>query len=109
MQGLACGSGEVDEQVGALGWGEGDLLCFNGSGEQALIAADLDEGLVIVRDRLKKRLLATLTDAEAVEARFDLEVGADFSVDEDAVGVELGDPGVFGIAGRWGSRAGRRW
>ena len=38
-------------------------------------------------------------EAEAVEARLDLEEGADFAVDEDAVGAELGDPGVFGVAG----------
>ena len=38
-------------------------------------------------------------EPKAVEARLDLEEGADLAVDEDAVGGELGDPGVVGIAG----------
>ncbi len=38
-------------------------------------------------------------DAEAVEARLDFEVGADLAVDEDGVGVELGDPGAVGVGG----------
>jgi hypothetical protein len=38
-------------------------------------------------------------DAEAVEAWLDFEEGADLAVDEDAVGGELGDTEVFGVAG----------
>ncbi len=45
MEALAGGVGEVDEQVGALGGGEVEAGERDGGGEQALVGADLVEGL----------------------------------------------------------------
>jgi len=100
MQGLACGSGEIEEQISAFGGGETDTPDFDGSGEQTLIAADLDERLVIGKIQVEEAAVRYVDDAEAIEARLGLEEWANFAVDEDAVGVELRHPRVLGIVRR---------
>ncbi len=99
MKSFTGGFAEVDEDVGALGWCQGEELLLHRCWEEALIAADLNQGLVIVEGEAEEAAVGRVEDAEAVEARFDLEVGAYLSVDEDAVGSEFGDPGMFGISG----------
>jgi hypothetical protein len=99
VDGLAGGVGEVDEKVGALGGGEDEGFDVGGGGEQALVGADLHQWLLIREREDEEAAVGGVEDAEAVEARLDLEEGADLAVDEDAVGGELGDPGVVGVAG----------
>src|SRR6202041_1605613 len=73
-----------------------------GSGEQTLIAANLNERLVIGKIQVEETAVRDVDDAEAVEERLGLEEWANFAVDEDAVGVELRHPRVLGIVGRGG-------
>src|SRR5206468_4097907 len=99
VEGLAAGVGEVDEDVGALGGGEAEEFEFCGGGQEALVAADLRESLAVGEGEVEEAAVGGVEEPEAIEARLDLEEGTDLSVDEDAVGAELGDPWVFGIAG----------
>ena len=75
-------------------------LHLDGSGEQALVAADLGERLAIGEGEAgRSGCWLRVEQAEAVEARLDVEEGTDLAVDEDAVGAELGDPRALGVAG----------
>ena len=78
---------------------EDEAVELDGRGEEALVAADLGERLAVGEGEDEEAAVGGVEEAEAIEARLDLEEGSDLSVDEDAVGAELGDPGVLGIAG----------
>ncbi len=56
-------------------------------------------GWWLSRGEAEEAAVGGVEDAEAIEARFDLEVRADLAVDEDAVGSEFGDPGMVGVSG----------
>ena len=99
VEALAGGVGEVDDQVGALGGGEEEVGERDRGGEQALIGADLLEGLLVGEREGEEVAVGGVEHAETVEAGFHLEEGADLAVDEDGVAVELADPGVFGVVG----------
>ncbi len=83
----------------AFGAAQDEALEFDGRGKQALIRADLRQRLAVRERQEEEAAIGGVEEAEAVESRLDLEEGADLSVDEDAVGAELGDPGAFRIAG----------
>jgi hypothetical protein len=99
VEDLTGGLGEVDKDICAFGRGEADELEVDGGGEQALVAADLEEGLAGGQGEVEEAAVGGVEETEAVEARLNLEEGAKLAVDEDSVGTELGDPGVFGVAG----------
>jgi hypothetical protein len=96
---LASEVGEVDQDVRAFSGGQGEELLLRRCWEQALVAAYLKHGLVVVEGEAEEAAVGGVEDAEAVEARFDLEVRANFAVDEDAVGSEFGDPGMIWVSG----------
>ncbi len=93
------GGGEIEDKVGAFGGGEGDALEFDGRGEQALVGADLLEGLSVGEREMEEAGVGAINDAEAIEARLDFEIGENFAVDEEGVAKDFGGPGRFGIAG----------
>jgi hypothetical protein len=95
---LPGGVGEVDQQVGALSGGEFQSFYLDWRGEQALIDADLVEGLPVSEGQGEEAAVGGVKDAEAVEARLNHEVRPYLAVKEDTGAAELGNPGVFGIA-----------
>ncbi len=90
---------EVDQEIGAFGWGEGEELLLGRCWKQALIAADLSHGLVVVEGEAEEAAVGGVEDAEAIEARFDLEVRTDFAVDEDTVRSKFRNPRMIRISG----------
>ena len=99
MEMLASGLREVDEKIGAFGGCKVETCELNWRGKQSLIGADLVEGQVVGEGQGKETAIGGVEKAEAVEARFHLEVGPYLAVDEDEASEELGDPGMVGIAG----------
>jgi hypothetical protein len=90
---------EVDEDVGALGGREEDALDGGGGGEEALVGADEVEGDEIADGETEEAGVGAVHDAEAIEARLDVEVGEELAVGEDGVAVDLRDPGGLGVGG----------
>jgi hypothetical protein len=99
VDGLAGEVGEVDEEVGAFGGGQGEEFLLCRCGEEALVAADLNHWLMIVESQAEEAAIGGVKDAKAVESRLNFEIRANFTVDEDAVGSEFGDPRVIGVSG----------
>ena len=58
LDALAGHGAEVDEDVGALGGGDGDALDGDGRAEQSLVGADLMESGLLASEKRKKRPLA---------------------------------------------------
>jgi hypothetical protein len=99
VESLTGGLRKVDEDVSTLGWSEADESDVDGGGEKTLVGSNLNERLAIGEGKVEEAAIGGVDQAETVEAGFDLKVWANFTVDENAVGAELGDPWVFGIAG----------
>ncbi len=96
------GSGEwreVNDDVGALGGGEGEKLRGRGGFEQALVVGDDLERGAIGKAEAIEAAVGAVHNPKAVLAGLDLVIREQLAVGEDGVAEDFGNPGTGGVVG----------
>src|SRR5580704_14216229 len=83
-------SGKVDDQIGAFARGKNHALEFHRGRQEALIGADLVEGLTVRHGQMKEAAVGGIQCAEAVLAGLDFEIRKELSVYQQGIPENLG-------------------
>ena len=96
---LTAAVAEVDDDIGALAGREHQILQRDGSGQQALVGADLMELEPIAQGEAVEAGVGGIQDAEAILARLDFKIRKQLAVDQNGVTEDFRNPGRMRITG----------